>query len=102
MNDIISRVAASMDRMNRCEAAEIQKLCAEPDYHLLATRLTDAMLAGLIRLCNYHFITDGVGKQHDIQDVIRELETDIRATFKQLTGHDYEPEIVRYLQREGK
>ena len=104
MKDTVQQVTASLQRIVRDRERELRELTQDPNNYRLAQALTDALLGNLTHLANYQAVLDGRGKRHNIEVVWRELEKQIKATFKQLTGRDYEPEVCRHARyrREGQ
>ena len=96
-NDAFRRCIRSLEALEQCRKAELQKLCENPTVFNIAQELTDAMLGNLTYLCNFPKITGGNGKEYPILEVSKRLEKDILEKFKQLTGKDYTHEVVRHL-----
>ncbi len=95
----IGKIVTAMDRIRDREEEELRKLCENPTHYDIAQKLTDAMLGNLLYLCNFKHLVNGNDGTTDIQEVITQLQEDIRKTFRRLTGKEYIPAVVRHHEK---
>ena len=83
---------------------EIKKLLENPEHYDVAMHLMDALLGSFSSvLCHYKYIVDGHDTRRSItDDLMPWLEKEVLATFKRLTGRDYQYDVVRTLKHKNR
>jgi len=93
LSSTCQRIAESCDRQDE----ETKRLCESPDVLSIATALADSVRDAMLPLANYDFFIDGTGVKHSVHVVMDEIDTSLRATFKDITGREYNPEVRRQM-----
>src|SRR5688572_30395587 len=92
--NVLKRLGRINDRMDD----ELRRLAKRPDLYKFAVQVTDSVVDSLIVLRNYKQCVGNNGTKTDISDVMDDVKRSVHATFKRLTGREYEPEIVRQMK----
>ena len=99
------RLMKAMTRQQECKEAELQKLTQDPDLYSVAQAIADSLISDLEYLCHFTHMLDGHGNRVEVAEVQQKLKDTVAATFRKITGKDYEPTIVRAIkfrkEREG-
>lgn len=105
---LMSKVMESLIITAERTKEELQELMDNPCLHDVMRALVHALEGQLATLFNYKYIVDGNGKRCDIVELTHTISDDIRKCFKDITGSDYKPDIIRSLEyrkqlgKEGK
>ena len=95
----IKGIAIRMDLINLREIREVRALCENPDNYKLCQSLMDRLSQDvLMTLANYDKVIDGLGKEHNQDEVYIEIADNMERSFAKLTGHEYVSTIRRQMR----